>query len=73
MFDHSGLPTSTFCDDASETSVSVPAAEPRPVEYVVCKDGKPFAILNATPVLAARTVTGFALATPGTHWTFERI
>ncbi|MBC7952261.1 MAG: hypothetical protein H7Z12_10655 [Rhodospirillaceae bacterium] len=60
MFDQSR----GFRDDAVETC---------PVEYVVRKDGKPFAFLNATPALATRTVTGFALATPEADWTFERI
>lgn len=69
MFDQSR----DFRDDAAETSALNPAVEPCPVEYVVCKDGKPFAILNATPALAMRTITGFALATPGADWTFERI
>lgn len=69
MFDQSR----DFRDDAAETTECPPAAEPCPVEYVVRMDGKPFAILNATPALATRTVTGFALARPEADWTFERI
>lgn len=44
-----------------------------PVEYLVHKDGKPFAILNATPALAERTVTGFMLATPDSAWSLHRV
>ncbi|HTH16093.1 MAG TPA: hypothetical protein VL974_05520 [Magnetospirillum sp.] len=46
---------------------------PQPVEYVVRKDGKPFAILNATPTLAERTLAGFRQAAPAASWSFERI
>lgn len=42
-----------------------------PVEYMVRKDGKPFAILNATPALVRRTLAGFALACPSASWSAE--
>ncbi|MGE5476752.1 MAG: hypothetical protein ACM3Q1_08875 [Bacteroidales bacterium] len=43
-----------------------------PVEYMVRKDGKPFAILNAPPALVQRTLAGFAQACPSASWSFER-
>lgn len=49
-----------------------PTHSTRPVEYVVRKDGKPFAILNATPALAERTLAGLALANPAACWSAER-
>lgn len=48
-----------------------PAPDAQPVEYVVCKDGKPFAILNATPALVRRTLAGFAQACPTASWSAE--
>jgi|AGTN01.1.fsa_nt_gi hypothetical protein len=65
MFDCTGLPT---CDDASEVDSRGPDACDRPMEYVVCKDGKPFAVLNATPSLALRTVAGFCRSVPSASW-----
>lgn len=50
----------------------VPRATTSAVEYVVRKDGKPFAILNATPALIQRTLAGFALAEPSASWSIER-
>lgn len=50
-----------------------PGGSARPVQYVVRKDGKPFAILNATPALAARTLAGFKQANPAAAWSCERI
>lgn len=47
------------------------AADPA-VDYLVLRDGQPFAILNATPSLAERTVSGFARATPEVHWALTR-
>ncbi|MGE5547853.1 MAG: hypothetical protein ACM33T_13200 [Solirubrobacterales bacterium] len=44
----------------------------RPVEHVILKDGLPFAIINATPVLAERTVAGFARVAPEAHWVLAR-
>lgn len=73
MFSQAGLPTRETRDDASRTNASTSSAAQRPVDYVVRKDGKPFAILNATPALAQRTVTGFALASPGASWSFDRL
>jgi hypothetical protein len=55
------------------TALARPPAIARPVEYVVRKDGKPFAILNATPALAERTMAGFARATPAASWSLERV
>jgi hypothetical protein len=43
----------------------------RPVDYTVLKDGVPFALLNAAPVLAARTLAGFAKAAPESAWQLE--
>lgn len=71
MFDPSGPPSCAAHDSAAAPSVSRPKAESCPVEYVVHKDSKPFAILNATPVLATRTVNGFALASPGAEWSLR--
>lgn len=45
-------------------------AEP-PVDYTVLKDGVPFALLNAAPILAARTLAGFAKAAPDSAWRLE--
>jgi hypothetical protein len=67
MFESAGLTFSDLQEDFTAT------ADPRPVEYVVRKDGKPFAILNATPELARRTVSGFALAAPQAAWSMDRI
>ncbi len=54
------------------TGTACPTGSTPAVEYVVHKDGKPFAILNATPALARRTVAGLALASPTASWSFER-
>ncbi len=43
-----------------------------PVDYVVLKNGHPFARLNATPVLAEQTVAGLRRATPAARWTYKR-
>ena len=43
-----------------------------PAEYMVRKDGRPFAILNATPALVQRTLAGFAQAEPSAFWSIER-
>jgi hypothetical protein len=74
MFDFAGLfSRDSNDDDANSTSASAPApTAARPANYVVRKDGKPFAILNATPALAQRTIAGFMLATPAAHWSYER-
>lgn len=75
MFDFTGLFSRDSRDDATETTAAPAAPAPapaRPGNYLVHKDGKPFAILNATPALAERTVAGFMLATPGARWSFER-
>lgn len=73
MFDFTGLfSRDSHDDDAIETNAAPAATEARPSNYLVHKDGKPFAILNATPVLAERTIAGFMLATPGSRWSFER-
>lgn len=69
MFDITGLFTRANRDDATVTTI----APPRPVDHLVHKDGKPFAILNATPALAERTVTGFMLATPTSAWSLQRV
>ena len=50
---------------------SAPAA-PRPVDYMVSRDGKPFLLLNAAPNLAANTVNGLRLADPQSDWTWRR-
>lgn len=55
------------------TSLACRTASHRPVEYMVRKDGKPFAILNATPALAKRTLAGFVLASPAASWSVERV
>ncbi len=67
MFDCAGL---TSCDSPDDFTAT---ADARPLDYVVTKDGKPFAILNATPELARRTVSGFALAAPEATWSMDRI
>lgn len=54
------------------TCLAPDAIAASPVEYVVRKDGKPFAILNATPALVRRTLAGFALACPAASWSAER-
>lgn len=73
MFDFTGLFSRDSHDDATETTAASSAPGARPLNYMVHKDGKPFAILNATPALAERTVAGFMLATPASHWSFERV
>lgn len=69
MFDFTGLFSRD--DDAHETTSSSAAAPERPINYTVFKDGLPFAILNATPALAAWTVAGFRKATPASQWVYE--
>jgi hypothetical protein len=64
MFSFSGL----FARDTAETSSS-PCEDP--INYTVFKDGIAFAILNATPALAARTITGFIRSTPDADWTYR--
>lgn len=56
---------------ANMGNVASPATGTQAVEYVVRKDGKPFAILNATPALVRRTLAGFALACPAASWSAE--
>lgn len=68
MFDLSGLFTRASRDDA-RTEV----ASARPIDFVVHKDGKPFAILNATPALAERTIAGFERTTPQSAWSLQRV
>ncbi|CAA7626486.1 hypothetical protein [Magnetospirillum sp. UT-4] len=63
MFSFSGLLT--------RERRSVHSGQPRPADHLVHKDGMPFAILNATPALAARTVAGFRLAVPEAHWSYQ--
>lgn len=73
MFDFAGLFSRDSNDDATDPlSAPAPTAEARPINYMVRKDGKPFAILNATPTLAQRTVTGFMRAIPASCWSYER-
>lgn len=48
------------------------AGRASPGEYMVRKDGKPFAILNATPALVQRTLAGFEMACPSASWSVER-
>lgn len=60
-------------DTVDRTSQGRRTASHRPVQYMVRKDGKPFAILNATPALADRTLAGFALASPAASWSVERV
>ncbi|MEW5727017.1 MAG: hypothetical protein AB1918_04250 [Pseudomonadota bacterium] len=43
-----------------------------PRDHVVLKDGRPFAILNATPALARRTLDNFVRSTPEARWTLAR-
>jgi hypothetical protein len=47
------------------------ARDERPVTYTVFKDDQPFAMLNAVPLLAARTLAGFVKATPECSWRLE--
>lgn len=76
MFDFAGL----FQRPSQDIPVASPAmlAEPRedasarPLDHVVLKDGRPFAILNATPELARRTLDGFVHSTPAARWTLAR-
>lgn len=51
---------------------SMASHDASPEDYVVRKDGKPFAILNATPALVRRTLAGFAQAEPSATWSVER-
>lgn len=73
MFDFTGLFSRGNHDDATAMTLAPRAAETHPRNYMVHKDGKPFAILNATPALAERTLAGFRLATPASTWSFERL
>lgn len=52
-------------------TTTIAAADPV-VDYLVLRDGQPFAVLNATPTLAERTIMGFARATPEIHWELTR-
>ncbi len=76
MFDFAGLFQRTP-EDASVPSPAVLAepgedASARPLDHVVLKNGRPFAILNATPELARRTLDGFVHSTPEARWTLAR-
>ncbi|MGE5504852.1 MAG: hypothetical protein ACM31L_10550 [Actinomycetota bacterium] len=68
MFDFAGLFRSD--DTGIDLATSADATE-RPVDYTVFKDGTPFAILNATPALAARTVAGFVRTSPECRWSYR--
>lgn len=61
-----------MCQALDRTIVAPRATAVSPLEYMVRKDGKPFAILNATPILVRRTLAGFALACPSATWSIER-
>ncbi|HLO79050.1 MAG TPA: hypothetical protein VK196_21550 [Magnetospirillum sp.] len=56
-----------------QSCLAFPAEPHRPVEFLVRKDGKPFAILNASPALIQRTLAGFMLASPTASWSVERV
>lgn len=73
MFDFIGL----FHRSHQDVPMAFTAADPEPqpalpLDHVVLKDGRPFAILNATPALASRTLAGFVRSTPGVRWTLAR-
>jgi hypothetical protein len=67
MFDFAGL----FRRDTSEITTTTAEPVERPLDYTVFKDGAPFALLNATPALAARTVAGFLRAEPDCRWSYR--
>lgn len=69
MFDFTGFFSR---DDDTATITTEAAAEDSPIDFVVLKDGCPFAILNASPGLAEYTMAGFALATPEAQWALAR-
>lgn len=72
MFDFTGFfSRDDHNDDVAEVSIDT-ATEDNPVDFVVMKNGRPFAILNATPGLAEYTMAGFALATPEAQWALAR-
>jgi len=48
------------------------ATATRPQDYLVTKDGSPFALLNAAPALAEYTLNGFRRADPQACWNCER-
>ncbi|HSV29701.1 MAG TPA: hypothetical protein VLL76_09075 [Candidatus Omnitrophota bacterium] len=68
MFDATGFHCRDDHHDECET-IDPTAA---PLDHVVLKDGRPFAILNATPALAEYALAGFVQATPGSQWTLAR-
>lgn len=68
MFESNGLPDISAAPAAPPVTALVAAG---PMEFIVFRNGQPFAVLNATPALAARTVAGFARVSPGCAWTYE--
>lgn len=72
MFDRPGLPRDDM-SERSEADSRESDAWAVPVDHVVRKDGEPFAVLNATPSLALRTVAGFRRAAPSASWSVDRV
>lgn len=72
MFDFTGFFSRDDHHDDAETMSVDTAAGNSPADFLVLKDGRPFAIVNATPGLAEYTIAGFALATPEAHWALAR-
>lgn len=69
MFDFSGI---FHRSSPIPASAAVWSAPEHPVDYLVTKDGRPFALLNATPALAEHTLAGFVRGTPDAVWSYER-
>lgn len=71
MFDFAGLFSQNCSDDDDDGECGAAEAVGGYVTYTVYKDGQAFAILNAVPRLAARTVAGFRMASPDSAWVYE--
>lgn len=72
MFDSTGLHAYFANDTLSSSDDHGAVAATKPMDFVVHKNGLPFAILNATTVRAHATVDGFRRAVPGAVWSLSR-
>lgn len=70
MFDHTELPSHA---DAADVGAHGPSRLERPADFMLRRNGTPFAILNATPALARNTVAGFRRTAPGVSWSVDRV
>lgn len=68
MFHFTELFTRDRAAHMRDDTISIDRAE----DYLVLRDGEPFAILNATPSLAERTMAGFARTSPEVRWALTR-